>query len=202
MKILIANVMVSTAQTPYILEFFNMRRRVFVEQMQWNLMGHEEMEFEQYDNLGRTWYVLSIEDGKVTGGARLLRCDTSFGSGNRQYSYMIRDAYLGLIDLPRSLCTEPPPVDPQSWELTRFVVDKAHPKAGREILDAANDFLYGQGAAQCLFLGSPAFMRMARLYGYQPTPLGPICGNKDGRFVAFSCPCVAPATVRSHAVAM
>lgn len=189
MEVVIANVLGSPEHTKRIHEFLLMRQRVFVDGMSWDLNVHDGLEFEQYDQFTHTYYVLAHAEGRLVGGARLLRCDTRFGTGIMQYTYMIRDAFLGHIDLPRGLCVEDPPTDEKTWELTRLVVDSSFPEAGRAILDASNDFLVGLGAERCLFLGSPAFMRMARMYGYRPSALGPVCGNKDGRFVAFECPC-------------
>jgi len=189
MEVLVVNVLKTPEHTVLVREFLEMRRQIFVSEMNWDLTVVNGWEFEQYDQLPLTSYVLAVKNGHVVGGARLLRCDTSYGTGTLKYTYMIKDAYLGAIDLPRGLCKMPPPSDDKSWELTRFVVDQSYPEAGRAILDTANDYLVELEATQCLFLGSPAFMRMARKYGYRPEPLGPVCGNKDGRFIAFSCPC-------------
>jgi acyl homoserine lactone synthase len=120
------------------------------------------------------------------GGARLIRTDWRFGSGKMVYSYMIRDAYLEhLPGLPADVCADEPPVDPETWELTRLTA--IVPGVAEQILTAANEFLKGIDAKRCLFLGPPAFMRMARGMGYAPKPMGRITGNQDGRFLAFSC---------------
>lgn len=199
MNIKIVNIIENHEHTHLVGQFLEMRRQVFVGDMNWDLPVHGSYEFEQYDQFWQTYYVLAMDDNRLVGGARLLRCDTTFGSGVYKYSYMIRDAYLGLIDLPKALCSVDPPTDSNSWELTRFVADPEYPEAGREILDGVNDYLVTKKASRCLFLGSPVFMRMARIYGYQPSALGPVCGNKDGRFVAFECPCVDRTSPRMEA---
>ncbi|NAZ18112.1 hypothetical protein GT020_18980, partial [Glutamicibacter soli] len=104
------------------------------------------------------------------------------GHGSLQYSYMIRDACLGhLPGLPDNLCDELPPSDAQTWELTRMIVNG--PRALTEhVLEEVNQFLLQQEATSCLFLGSPAFLRMARKLSWPARPLGPVCGNADGRF--------------------
>lgn len=60
--------------------------------------------------------------------------------------------------------------------------------AAASILDAANDYIRERGGKQCLFLGGPGFLRMARSYGYEPRALGGIVCNSSGRFLAFACP--------------
>ena len=57
----------------------------------------------------------------------------------------------------------------------------------RAILDETVAFLQTKKAHKCLFLGPPAFMKMSKRYGYIIEPLGKITGNKDGRFLVFSC---------------
>lgn len=165
--------------------FLELRKSVFVDQMHWDLYHRQAMEFEQYDYFGAV-YVIAHRAGEVVGGARLIRTDWKFGSGKLVYSYMIRDAYLdNLPGLPRDLCTDEPPVDPDVWELTRLTATE--PGVAERVLTATNEFLRTIDAKRCLFLGPPAFMRMAQRMGYSPEPMGAITGNRDGRFLAFAC---------------
>jgi acyl homoserine lactone synthase len=154
--------------------------------MDWPLFHADSMEFEQYDTLTSV-YIIAHEGDKVIGGARMVRTDQNQSFGKIIYSYMIRDAYLkNLPGLPSEICAEEPPVDPKVWELTRFTsLDNMW--VGRSILERCNKFLQEENASKCLFLGPPAFLRMARTMGYNPKALGKITGNKDGRFLAFSC---------------
>lgn len=173
--------------------FFHLRKQVFVDRMSWPLHHSEGIEFEQYDTFD-TAYVIAHRDGEVVGGARLKRTDKMHGDGKIVYSYMIRDAHLGLLPgMPENLCSEAPPVEPESWELTRFTSLPIDGLAAG-ILECANDFLYISGATRCLFLGPPAFLRMANRLGWQPSPLGEVVGNADGRFLAFSCDVREPTT--------
>ncbi|PCJ76143.1 MAG: hypothetical protein COA53_02475 [Rhodobacteraceae bacterium] len=166
--------------------FLLLRKEVFVDKMDWPLFHADSMEFEQYDTLTSV-YIIAHEDDKVIGGARLVRTDQSQSFGKIVYSYMIRDAYLeNLPGLPPEICSSEPPVDPDVWELTRFT-SQDNMWVGRGILERCNEFLKEEGAHECLFLGPPAFLRMARTMGYNPKALGKITGNKDGRFLAFSC---------------
>ena len=166
-------------------DFMRLRRQVFIEEMHWDLQVAETMEFEQYDSLDAV-YVVAHHGDRVLGGARLLRTDREVGTGKLRYSYMIRDAHLGhLPGLPTDLCEVEPPRTKTAWELTRLAVRSA--RLGAAILTATNEFLKQEGADTCLFLGFPAFMRMARSMGYDPKPMGKLSGNGDGKFLAFSC---------------
>ncbi|MBS9718970.1 acyl-homoserine-lactone synthase [Pseudohalocynthiibacter aestuariivivens] len=171
--------------------FFRLRKRVFIDQMNWSLDQYDRLEFEQYDTLGAT-YIIAHEGQDILGGARLIRTDAKQpqSNGKVQYSYMIRDAYLGLLPgLPSNLCDGEPPTDEKTWELTRFVsAENAH--VGERILREACEFLKSVGASECLFLGPPTFLRLAKRMGFSPKKMGKIVGNKDGRFLAFTCPIV------------
>lgn len=171
-----------------VMDFFRLRKQVFVDRMDWKLDHHDGAEFEQYDTYDTT-YVIAHRNRKVVGGARLRRTDQR----NACYSYMIRDAYLGLLDgLPREMCFDEPPVDKGAWELTRLTALPDEKEVGAAILTCSNDYLYDIGATTCLFLGPAAFIRMAEKMGWKTRRLGPLVGNQDGRFLAFECPVREP----------
>lgn len=183
---------------PLVEHFMRFRKRVFVDRMEWPLVHADGIEFEQYDTFTTT-YVIAHRDGEVLGGARLKRTDATLGSGILVYSYMIRDAHLGLLpNMPAGLCIRNPPVDPAVWELTRLVAAEKPEGVAEAILRKANEFLHERCARACLFLGPPAFLRMAKRLGWSPQPLGPVVGNDDGRFLAFSCDVIAPERHACH----
>lgn len=165
--------------------YYELRAEVFVRQKNWDLPVARELEFEQYDIPTVTTYVVAHQGNKAIAGARLIRCDTSLGKPETA-SYMIRDAYLGRINLPRTLCAEEPTTASTAWELTRLV-SIADQNVATQLLKVTNSYLKRQAATTCLCLGSPAVMRLSRKLGYQPKALGPILGNQDGRFLAFEC---------------
>ena len=171
-------------------EFLQLRKQVFVDRLGWELATLDLMEFEQYDSFAATYVIAQHSaTGRVAGGARLLRTDHASPtcSGSLKYSYMIRDAALGLLPgLPADLCAGSPPVDPKTWELTRLVSDGT-PGVAENLLRIVNAYLASKGALRCLFLGPAAFMRMARGMGFRPEPLGQVVGNTSGRFLAFAC---------------
>ncbi|MBK4215442.1 hypothetical protein JJJ17_05830 [Paracoccus caeni] len=174
-----------------IASFLRFRKQIFVDRMAWPLHHAEGIEFEQYDTFD-TAYVVAHRGGEVVGGARLKRTDKSYGNGVVVYSYMIRDAHLGLLPgMPTDLCDDTPPVDEHSWELTRFAALPV-PGLAERILETANAYLFTVDATQCLFLGPPAFLRMALKLGWHPEPMGAVVRNDDGRFLAFSCEVLPP----------
>lgn len=168
-------------------DYLKLRKKVFIDRLDWPLFHAEELEFEQYDTLD-TVYVVATSNGKTIGGARLRRTDQTNGKGSIQYSYMIRDACLGCLPgLPDDLCDVTPPMDKDVWEITRMVVNGPR-SVFALILRTANDFLKQEGAKSVLFLGSPAFQRMADAWSWPVRTLGPVVGNKDGQFRVFECP--------------
>jgi acyl homoserine lactone synthase len=178
------------ARWHFVHEFLRLRKQVFVDRMQWQLDTLDHIEFEQYDHL-MTTYIIAEDSvtSRVVGGARLLRTDrrNETCSGRLKYSYMIRDAALGLLPgLPSEITEGAPPTDAGTWELTRLVVDGVRGVA-QGILWAVNSFLNLTGANRCLFLGPPSFLRMAKSMGFSPKPMGKIVGNESGRFLAFAC---------------
>ncbi|MFV0383414.1 MAG: acyl-homoserine-lactone synthase [Paracoccus sp. (in: a-proteobacteria)] len=168
-------------------DYLKLRKQIFVDRLEWPLFHADELEFEQYDSFDTT-YVVASQRGEVMGGARLRRTDQVSCAGTLQYSYMIRDACLGILPgLPQNLCHELPPADQNVWELTRMVVNGPR-EITRVLLEATNDFLHEQGASSVLFLGSPAFLRMARHWEWPASCLGPVASNNDGRFQVIECP--------------
>lgn len=168
-------------------DYLKLRKAVFVDRMSWPLFHAENLEFEQYDTFDTVYVVATLND-EVVGGARLRRTDQITGTGQVQYTYMIRDACLGILPgLPRGLCYETPPLDNQVWELTRLVVNGPH-DVSPMIFNKMNDFLRSVGAESVLFLGSPAFQRMANSLGWTVRQLGPVSSNSDGTFQVFECP--------------
>ncbi|MFN3275386.1 MAG: acyl-homoserine-lactone synthase [Paracoccus sp. (in: a-proteobacteria)] len=168
-------------------DYLKLRKEVFVDRLEWPLFHAEELEFEQYDTFD-TVYVVATRGGEVVGGARLRRTDQETGNGQLTYSYMIRDASLGILPgLPQNLCDELPPMQKDVWEITRMVV-KGPKEVFALILDTSNTYLRTKGASTVLFLGSPAFQRMADTWAWPVKTLGPVVGNADGRFQVFECP--------------
>lgn len=178
--------------------YFQLRSRVFVNGKKWDLFNSNEHELDEYDKETSHYIVVYNEDtGEVCGGARLSPTeDPSFNSPIYQdaASFMIKDACEGLLNgLPTNLCFGPPPTGERIWELTRVVV--SDPSVTQALFEAGTRFLTDKNVEQCLALGSPAVMRVAKKYGCEPKAIGPLVSNENGSFLAFSCDVVASAKV-------
>lgn len=172
---------------PLVTDYLKLRKDVFLDEKCWPLQHHQGLEYEQYDTFD-TVYVVACQGDRLVGGGRLRRTDRTNGRGAVTYSYMIRDAWRGILPmLPAEICASEPPVASDVWELTRLATI-GPPAVAIALLTEVNRYLRERGARECLFLGSPAFVRMAKRLGWDPRCLGPVTGNEDGRFVAFSCP--------------
>lgn len=191
LEISIISLPAGMARYNLVMDYMALRSEVFVGMKKWDLNNAKGIEWEQYDVHGASVYVLAHDGTTVHAGCRLMRADTKIGTGKVQYSYMIRDAYLGLVSLPPEICSNEPPNDPDHWELTRMVSRGANRDASLRCMYGAYAYLSALKAKGCLCLGSPAIMRLARVSGFQPVALGPVCGNNDGRFRAFYLPVVA-----------
>ena len=165
-----------------------LRRDVFIDKMSWDLTSYEALEFEQYDTLGYATYVVAHDGDTVLAGCRLIRCDQMVGGPNNRITYMIKDAFDGRIDLPSEICFKSPPEDDVHWELTRLAAVHGNRQAVLAVMRASRDYLAAQEAKSCLCLASPIVQRLARISGFETRPIGPVCGNEDGKFLAFEIP--------------
>lgn len=170
-------------------QYLALRKRIFTEQKKWQVWLPSDNDLDQYDQ-SYAHYVVACDErsGNVVGGARLIRTDQGgTAPGHNQTTYMIRDAYRGMLKgLPKDLCDAEPPCHPLIWELTRFVTDGSR-GVGKVVLQTANDFLADQSAMACLFLGPVGFRKMSQMMGYTTHPLGQVQSNVDGEFQSFIC---------------
>lgn len=115
----VSNIFADT-ENPFIVEHFQLRKQIFVDQMGWHLNTCEIGEVDQYDTpLAK--YCLTVANGKLVASARLLPMDRELGPN----SYMIRDAALGRLSpyLPPQICLGfDTPLDGHAWEATRLTV--------------------------------------------------------------------------------
>lgn len=111
---------------------FRARKQSFIERKDWDLPEVDGMEYDQYDTPASRW-IVAHEGDHVMGGMRFTPTTHRCGV----YSYMIRDAQLGVIDtIPQNLLHDPAPVDPDVWEGSRMFVNNATPMKIRRRLHA------------------------------------------------------------------
>ena len=151
------------------------RRESFIVHRKWDLPEVDGMEFDQYDTPQSRWIAVHHLD-QVLAGIRMTPTTAKCGI----YSYMIRDAQLGLMDtIPQDLLYEDAPVSERTWEASRVFVSHEVPSELRGEVQAQ---LMGQmvksareeGATQLLGLCPRVWMRWMRRLGYQTEAAGPV----------------------------
>jgi len=104
-------------------DFLKVRRQVFVEDKGWGLPVVDGMEFDQYDTPFSRWIVIH-EHGEILAGVRLIPTTAQCGI----YSYMLRDAQLGLLDqIPPDILLVDAPVKKEIWEASRMFIAASVP---------------------------------------------------------------------------
>ena len=150
------------------------RRESFIVQRKWDLPEVDGMEFDQYDTPQSRWIAVH-HLGDVLAGIRMTPTTAKCGI----YTYMIRDAQLGLLDsIPSELLYQEAPVSPYVWEASRVFIGHNVPSKLRlgvqarlmeQMVKTARD----EGATQLLGLCPRAWMRWMRRLGYQTEHVGP-----------------------------
>ncbi len=174
-----------TQHATFLRQYHELRKQVFVDSLDWDLSSHDGMEWDQYDT-PQSVNILTEEDGRCVGGCRLLRCDLGHKVGEIEYSYMLRDAFRGLLrDIPSSVISHAPTTNDE-WEMTRAISGR-DPRQFKELLNAAGDYVRSQGGRYCMFISRPSCLRLGAIWGYEIEALGPITkiGNSD--WLAVRC---------------
>jgi len=156
------------------------RHESFIQQNKWDLPHVDGMEFDQYDTPASRW--IAVHDGtEVMAGIRLTPTTHKCGI----YTYMIRDAQLGLLDsIPANLLYEEAPVAAHIWESSRIFVSHRVPaklrmrvqfKLVQEMLTAAR----AVGASSILGLVPENGPRWGRRIGQEAEVVGPVLHIED-----------------------
>ena len=156
------------------------RRKTFIEGRNWDLPEANGMEFDQYDTPASRWVAVH-EFGEILAGVRLTPTTAKCG----MYSYMIRDAQLGLLDsIPQDLLFEEAPVASHIWESSRVFVADSVPSKLRlrvqcslidEMVRSARDL----GATSLIGIVPEHSPRLARRTGIDCQPAGPVIQTDD-----------------------
>lgn len=155
-------------------QHLQLRKQLFVDHEAWDVPHNELAEWDQYDT-ANSIYLITHEKGKVVAASRLNPCH--FESGG--WSYMIKDATDGkLPGIPADILSNAP-VQPNTWEATRFTVDPSLPSDERNRFLAANAVALRaearkRGASNLLALMPPAYVRWLSGNGLPTKRLGPI----------------------------
>ncbi|MFT6676363.1 MAG: N-acyl-L-homoserine lactone synthetase [Sulfitobacter sp.] len=154
--------------------YLRARHETFIVGRGWKLPEVDGMEFDQYDTpLSRC--VVLHEYGEILAGIRLTPTTARCGA----YTYMIRDAQLGLLpDIPQDLLFMEAPVKDHIWEATRLFVSH-HVSAERR--HRVQTILMQQMALSAQELGishiigivPSVFQRWMKRIGMSAFPVGP-----------------------------
>lgn len=164
-------------------EFLELRKKVFVDQLKWDVPHNETVEMDQYDT-PLAHYSLVLRDGVVIGGARTMATSSVWG----EHSYMLRDAWSGkLPHIPRQVMSVEI-ASPLVWECTRLVISDEITGHGDRatclglICDGLVGMARAKGGTTMISLSPLPFMRAMRQLGYQVTLLGDAYrSGEDGR---------------------
>lgn len=164
-------------------DFLALRKKVFVDDLGWDIPHDENVEMDQYDT-PIAQYSLVLKNGEVVGGARGMATTAMWG----EHTYMLRDAYSGKLPHipPHVMSVEI--ATPNIWECTRLVIsDSLTTQAERSecltlIVDGLVEITRRRGGEELICLSSMALMRALRQLGYDVTKLGDTYRNgEDGR---------------------
>lgn len=157
------------------------RHKTFIERRNWDLPEANGMEFDQYDTPASRWVAVH-EFGHVLAGVRLTPTTARCGI----YSYMIRDAQLGLLEsIPQNLLFEEAPVGRHIWESSRVFVSDSVPAKLRlrvqcSLIDEMVRSARELGASSLIGIVPEHSPRLARRTGIDCVPAGPVIGTDDG----------------------
>jgi acyl homoserine lactone synthase len=105
-------------------QYLTIRKRFFVDVLGWDIPHNDTVEMDQYDN-PCSHNALPIQGSSAIGGARIMPTTAAWG----QHKYMIRDAFLGRIEIPRSVVPEE--IATQTvWDCTRVVISEEITRQG------------------------------------------------------------------------
>jgi acyl homoserine lactone synthase len=166
-------------------QYLGLRKQYFVDVLGWDIPHDDEVEMDQYDNPCAS-YTLVLRGETVIGGARLMPTTALWG----RYSYMLRDALLGAINIPPHVTSEDI-VSQEVWECTRLVVsDDLVTQADRlgcleMILWGCGDLLRQHGGSEVISLSPVPLLRTLRKLGYATRRVGEPYLDNDGRRYAM-----------------
>ena len=167
------------------------RRQSFIVQRKWDLPEADGMEFDQYDTPQSRWIAVH-EAGRVLAGIRLTPTTARCGI----YTYMIRDAQLGLLNtIPNTLLYGAAPVSPLVWETSRVFIAQDVPsdmrsQVQRDLMTEMVASAKRLGAERLLGLCPAVWGRWMRRIGFATEAAGPIM-DIDGvqnQCIAMLCP--------------
>lgn len=163
-------------------DYLALRKRYFVDGLQWGIPHNAEIEMDQYDN-PTTHYSLVVDHGEVLAGTRIIPSTARWGD----YSYMLRDAALGRMGGVPSDLVPADLVTPQLWECSRLVISENvtsiadRTKVLGLVCEGLVDIGLSHGATRLMTLSNLWLLRALRKLGYDAELLStPYHSAEDG----------------------
>lgn len=154
-------------------DFLRLRKRYFVDQLNWDIPHDDLVEMDQYDT-PQAYYSVVTQNGKVVGGARCMPTTARWGTAG----YMLGDARAGLLPgIPETIV--PAGYEgPGIMEATRLVIeDHLNAQERTECLDQLTHGIVlearNRGAHRIIALSHVTLVRAIRKLGYDPEQCGP-----------------------------
>lgn len=165
-------------------DYLKMRKRVFVDELGWDIPHNDFVEMDQYDN-PMTHYSLVVRNGQLLGGARAMSTTAEWNGAG----CMVNDIIEGKLPTIPPSVIENPIRTPLVWECSRLVMaedigsveDRA--ECLSLIVDGLADMARAQGATELISLTRLPLMRALRQLGWNCDRLGKPY-SQDGRSYA------------------
>ncbi len=174
-------------------QYLTIRKRFFVDVLDWDVPHNDEVEMDQYDN-PCAQYALVLRDNTVVAGARVMPTTSVWG----RHSYMLRDALRGDLAIPPSVVTEEIATE-AVWEITRLVIsDAIATQAERsyclsQLLNGAINLVRENGGDELISLSPLPMARALRQLGFPARRVGaPYCESDGRSYAMLRMPCLAP----------
>jgi N-acyl-L-homoserine lactone synthetase len=169
-----------------ILDFHRLRKTVFADEYNWDVLTSGPFEFDQYD-MPAARYVVAYSGDRCIGGARLLPCDVSFkGTDGQIYTYMLNDFCHGSMagQFPKSKLNMTLPLTHQAWEMSRFLSTSRD--TTKLILDAVDDYLRRAGVSEVITISPLLMPRVLKRLGYETNFISDAVTYGHRSYVALS----------------
>lgn len=152
-------------------EQLRQRRVLFHEELGWDIPRSEHIEQDQYDR-AETVYVIVERDGEVEAYARLMPTVASVRYGQTEFSYLTRDATLGLLPgiPPHILGGRTAPQSESVWEVSR--VEASSKAALVKLFETVAEYARAADVDELITFTRKNFDRIVRGLGYDASVLG------------------------------
>lgn len=169
-----------------ILDFHQLRKNVFADEYEWDVLTVGNYEFDQYD-VPSARYVVAYDQGICVGGARILPCDLSYvGTDGRRHTYMLNDFCHGSLlgTFPATSLIRELPLVADAWELTRFVATST--KATKGLLHQVSRYLCKKGVGEVITISPVLMPKVLKRMQFECEALSEPVIYQDRSYVALS----------------